>query len=292
MIDVVRQTLDRLEAGSPGKARVVIDEYGDVEVAPGAAIRFRTVGPVNGVPLMLGLPLMSSHTDIFGPESAATVDGYLERLTDAYRVLLVDYPEHRGQHLAAAERDDGPARLLGSAGDRRRRRLPGTSSTGRTRGAPPPAFNWPPAAIACRPWWSAAGRPWVVSMRTFSGPRAARSTIHRSRPGSCSANRPSTPNGATFYESVLDWPEQQAVAEIDCPRMVFFGGSGDVDPGGEDIRIASTLRERWDELERLGWAVHEFAGRDHSVCLDPGTVVPPVRAFLDEALSRAASDER
>ena len=49
----------------------------------------------------------------------------------------------------------------------------------------------------------------------------------------------------------------------------------------DDIRIAGTLRRRRDELERLGWTVHEIAERNHSVCLDPSAVVPPVRAFLD-----------
>lgn len=269
----------------------MIDEVGNVEVAPGATIRFRTVGPVDGVPLMLGLPLMASHTDIFGPESAATIDGYLDRLTDAYRVLLVDYPNIGGS--TSPPPNEMTARRVCSD-------LLATADAAGFGDFAYWAYSWGAAAglqLATRSdrlsalvvgGWPPLGGQYADILRAArrqvdDPPQSARVVLRE--PAQYA-------QWATFYESVLDWPERRAVAEIDCPRMAFFGGSGDVDPGGEDIRIASTLRARRDELERLGWTVHEFPGRDHSVCLDPGTVVPPVRAFLDQALSRAPSDER
>ena len=269
----------------------MIDEVGNVEVAPGATIRFRTVGPVDGVPLMLGLPLMASHTDIFGPESAATIDGYLDRLTDAYRVLLVDYPNIGGS--TSPPPNEMTARRVCSD-------LLATADAAGFGDFVYWAYSWGAAAglqLAARSdrqsalvvgGWPPLGGQYADILRAArrqvdDPPQSARVVLRE--PAQYA-------QWATFYESVLDWPERRAVAEIDCPRMVFFGGSGDVDPGGEDIRIASTLRARRDELEQLGWTVHEFPGRDHSVCLDPGTVVPPVRAFLDQALSRAPSDER
>ena len=44
----------------------------------------------DGEPLFLGFPIMASHAEIFGRESGAVRDAYLEQLTDSYRVLLVD----------------------------------------------------------------------------------------------------------------------------------------------------------------------------------------------------------
>ena len=51
-------------------------------------VHYALHGPSNGVPLLVGLPLMASHVKIFGSESAAVLQGYLDRLTDRYRVLL------------------------------------------------------------------------------------------------------------------------------------------------------------------------------------------------------------
>jgi hypothetical protein len=45
-----------------------------------------------GRPLMIGLALMALHTALFGAESATMLRGYLDRLTDRYRVIVIDYP--------------------------------------------------------------------------------------------------------------------------------------------------------------------------------------------------------
>ena len=262
-----------------------VGELGQVEVAPGAVVRFRCLGPPDGVPLMLGLPLMASHTEIFGPESAAALHGYLERLTDAYRVLLVDYPNIGGS--TSPPPDEMTAQRVCSD-------LLTTADAAGFGTFVYWAYSWGAAAglqLATRSnrlsalaigGWPPLGGQYADILR------AARSQVD-DPPGSARVVLREPVQYAqwvTFYESVLDWPERRAVSKIACPRMVFFGGSGDVDPGGEDIRIASTLRERREEIEGLGWTVHEIPDRDHSVCLDPSVVVPPVRAFLDESLSR------
>jgi hypothetical protein len=88
----------------------------------------------------------------------------------------------------------------------------------------------------------------------------------------------------TWYASMLDWPEAESVARIQVPKMVFFGGEGDLVEAGIHIRIASIIREQRSTLERQGWVVCEHAGQGHGVCMAPETVVPPVRAFLDAVL--------
>jgi hypothetical protein len=83
---------------------------------------------------------------------------------------------------------------------------------------------------------------------------------------------------------MLGWPEAESVARIRCPKMVFFGGDGDLVEAGVPIRIASIIREHRAMLERQGWTVRELMGQGHGVCMAPELVVPPVRAFLDMVL--------
>ena len=65
---------------------------GDVASRPGPSIHFEVHGPEDGIPLFLGFPIMASYLDIFGEVRGDVRSGYLEGLTDRYRVLLVDYP--------------------------------------------------------------------------------------------------------------------------------------------------------------------------------------------------------
>jgi hypothetical protein len=88
----------------------------------------------------------------------------------------------------------------------------------------------------------------------------------------------------TWYTSMQGWPEAASVQRITCPKMVYFGGEGDLVEAGIPIRIASIIREHRDELLRQGWTVQEIAGQGHGVCMAPDLVVPPVRAFLDKVL--------
>ena len=80
----------------------------------------------------------------------------------------------------------------------------------------------------------------------------------------------------------LEW--RQSVARIRIPKMVYFGGDGDLVEAGIAIRIASIIREHRATLEQQGFSVQEFPGQGHGVCMAPELVVPPVRAFLDQAL--------
>jgi hypothetical protein len=86
----------------------------------------------------------------------------------------------------------------------------------------------------------------------------------------------------TYYSSIQDWPEKQAVSGISCPRLTFAGSDDEMELQGIKVRIAATIRDHREELESLGWKVDEIPGRDHNVTIDPDAVVPLVRSFLDE----------
>ena len=89
----------------------------------------------------------------------------------------------------------------------------------------------------------------------------------------------------SFYRSVLERDETATLAQIRCPRLIFFGALGDVVEAGISIPIASIVRARRGELEGLGWRVEEIAGHGHAVGMEPDVVGPLVGAFLDEVLS-------
>jgi pimeloyl-ACP methyl ester carboxylesterase len=97
---------------------------------------------------------------------------------------------------------------------------------------------------------------------------------------------------STYYGSMGDWNEEAGIQAIECPKMVYFGALGDLVEAGLPIRIASIIRSKGPELERLGWRVVQIPGFGHEVAVHPDHVVPPVRAFLDEFLPEWRADGR
>jgi pimeloyl-ACP methyl ester carboxylesterase len=254
----------------------------DSPAVPSTTVHYEVHGA--GIPLFLGFPLMASHAEIFGAESAPVLRGYLDRLTDRYRVLLVDYPSiGKSGSIPPAEltADRVCADLLGVA-----------DAAGFDRFAWW-GFSWGGAvglqlasrtdrltALVCG-GWPPLGAPYAellqASREAAANPPASVMAVLR--------DASQYAQWVTFYASIRDWPEAQAVARIGCPRMTFAGSAGDPTAGHDvPVLIASTIRERRTELEALGWWVREIPGHDHSVCLDPATVVPVVREFLDAVL--------
>ncbi len=244
-----------------------------------AAIHFELHGA--GAPLFLGFPLMASHAEIFGEEGASVLRGYLDRLTDRYRVLLADYPSiGKSESIPTSELTANRVcadllRVADSAGFDRFAFW--GFSWGGAVGLQLAARTDRLKALVCGGWPPLGGQYAEIlqaSREAAAKPPAGAMAVLRSA-GQYA-------QWVTFYESVVDWPEAQAVARIACPRMAYAGSAGDPTAGhGVPISIASTIRKRRDELETLGWYVREIPGRDHSVCLDPATVVPLVRQFLD-----------
>jgi pimeloyl-ACP methyl ester carboxylesterase len=236
-----------------------------------------------GQPLLIGLPLMASLTQIFGSEMQDVLDGYLDRLTDRYRVLRVDYPSIGGSRDIAPQdltADRVCADLLAVA-----------TAAGFDRFAYW-GYSWGAAAglqLAARTdrltalvlgGWPPLGAPYDAILQATrlkqSDPEPSSMKILRSKQ--------QYRQWETYYASMLSWCEGESVARIRIPKMVFFGSEGDLVEAGVPIRIASIIREQRTTLEGQGWEICELADQDHGVCMAPQLVVPPVRAFLDGAL--------
>ena len=249
---------------------------------PASGVHFEVQG--QGQPLLIGLPLMASFTELFGSEMQPVLDGYLNRLTDRYRVLRVDYPSIGGSRDIAPEdltADRVCADLLAVA-----------SAAGFDRFTYW-GYSWGAAVglqLAARTsrltalvlgGWPPLGAPYAGILQATQLKQA------NPEPSSLKVLRSKDQyrQWETYYRSMLDWPEAESVARIACPRMVFFGGEGDLVEAGIPIPIASIIREHRVQLEAQGWTVYEIAGQGHGVCMVPELVVPPVRSFLDTVLT-------
>ncbi|MEI6802152.1 MAG: alpha/beta hydrolase [Burkholderiales bacterium] len=240
----------------------------------------------NGHPLLVTLPLMASHIDIFGEEAKFILDGYLSRLTERYRVLLVDYPSiGRSCNIAPEDltADRVCADLLGVA-----------TASGFDRFAYW-GYSWSGAVglqLAARTkrltalvigGWPPLGAPYEGILRATlakqSSPEASSMVVLRSKDQYAQWGH--------YYRSMIAWSEAESVASIACPKMVFFGADGDLVEAGIPIRIASIIREHRAELEAQGWRVLEILGQGHGVTAMPELVVPPVQEFLDQYVSES-----
>jgi pimeloyl-ACP methyl ester carboxylesterase len=245
---------------------------------PASGVFYEVQG--QGTPLLIGLPLMASFTQLFGNELRPVLDGYLDRLSDRYRVLRVDYPSIGGSHDIAPE-ELTAERVCHDL-------LAVASAAGFDRFAYW-GYSWGAAAglqLAARTdrlialvlgGWPPLGAPYDAILQ------ATRLKQPDPEPSSMKVLRSKAQyrQWETFYTSLNGWPEAESVARIACPKMLYFGGDGDLVEAGIPVRIASIIREHRATLEAQGWVVHELPGQGHGVCMVPELVVPPVRAFLD-----------
>ena len=236
-----------------------------------------------GEPLFLGFPLFASYAQILGPESTAVLQGYLDRLTDRYRLLVCDYPSLGHSRTIppdefTAERALADMCAVADAAGFERFAWWGYS-VGAAIGLQLASRTDRVTALAIG-GWTPLGGPYAEMARAASvnvgnPPDYARKVLR-----SLDQYRQWT----TFWGSLVGWPETAALARIRCPRLAFAGGNAVADGGGMIIPYGAILRSRQAELEALGWQVLVLEGRSHEEGVDPDVVVGPVSAFLDRAL--------
>lgn len=232
---------------------------------PQPSIYFETSG--KGFPLILGYPVTAS--EVPGNPRLAITRGYLERLTDRYRVVVMDYPGvGKSEPIPAGELtvDRVCVDLLRVADAAEFDRFAWWGySWGGVIGLQLACRTERIAALVCGGWPPLGN----LYPKVLQSCRATVSTLDYQKAY------------VTFYESIRDWPEADSVGRLTCPRMTYVGSEDVVERGGITMATAATLRAHRRELETCGWQVQEIPGRDHSVWTDPATVVPIVRPFLD-----------
>ena len=244
-------------------------------------IHFEVHGPENGVPLFLGFPLMASYAEIFGEEQAAVKNGFLSRLTDRYRILLVDYP-NVGRTLVPPPAEMTPDRvysdLLSVADAAGFEQFAYCGHLwGAINGLMLASRSDRVSALICGTW-PPLGAPYPDMLRgveiQLAEPPTHAMVILR--------NPEQYAQWRTFYSGMQDWPEAEIAAAISCPRLALIGANAESAVAGIPLRLVERLREAQPTLEAMGWTVREIPGTETGAILDPAVMVPEMRSWLDQ----------
>ena len=244
-------------------------------------IHFEVHGPEDGAPLFLGFPLMASYAEIFGEEQAAVKNGFLSRLTDRYRVLLVDYP-NVGRTMVPAPAEMTPDRvysdLLSVADAAGFDRFAYCGHLwGAINGLMLASRSDRVSALICGTW-PPLGAPYADMLRggemQLAEPPPHAMVILR--------NPEQYAQWHTFYSGMQDWPEAEVAAAITCPRIALIGANAESSVAGIPLRLVERVREARPALEAMGWTVREIPGAETAAILDPAVMVPEIRSWLDQ----------
>jgi pimeloyl-ACP methyl ester carboxylesterase len=235
-------------------------------------VRFQVVG--RGPVLFAGPPIGSAPVTPLGDPMAPIRSGYLERLTDRYQVVLLDYPP-TGQTARDAGASFTPDRVCADI-----------LSVADAVGAP--RFAWYGYS-----WGGLVGLQLAIRSDRLTalvcGGFAPLGTRFDDLLGAADvlAARAGVAEGqlmSTFYRALQGWRDGEALARLTCPRLVFAGADDVITVDKYVTSIGPLVRDRRDELERLGWRVRLVDGFRHELFTRPDVVVPIVREFLDPIL--------
>ncbi|WP_077034981.1 alpha/beta fold hydrolase [Pelomonas sp. KK5] len=256
-----------------------------IDIDPISGVAYTLHGPADGEPLMVTMPLMASFTAIFGDVLTPVLDGYLSRLTDRYRVLLVDYPS------IGASRDIPPEQLTA---DRVCADLLAVATAAGFGRFSYWGYSWAGGVglqLATRTdrlkalvigGWPPIGGPYQAIAD------AAERKQHDPEPSSMIVLRSKAQyvQWIHYNRSVQHgWDETAALKAMRAlPKLVFHGELGDLVEAGIPVPIASLIRDKASALRELGWETLEVPGVGHEACIRPELFVPAVRAFLDRSL--------
>jgi len=230
-----------------------------------------------GPALIIGPPIGLGTPGPNGDPMAAMRQGYLDRLSDRYRVIVMDYPPN-GADAAAVVSAFNPDRVCADVLDvadalGADRFAWYGYSWGAVAGLQLAARTNRLSALVCGGW-----PPIGASYRDMT---AVAESLARQ------VNVPDTQLMVTFYRALQDWRDEAAVANFTCPRMTFAGRNDVITTAGYTTRIGPLIAERQGDLERMGWTVRLVDDFRHELFTRPDVVVPLIREFLDPVLLKA-----
>jgi len=260
--------------GSAGVASVV-STLAAKRTAGQTLVRYEVHG--RGPVLIVGPPITASKGGASDP-LAQLRQGYIDRLADRYRVIVLDYPP-TGADATSAVSSFHPDRVcadilaVADAASADRFAWYGYSWGG-VVGLQLAARTDRLSALVCGGW-----PPLGVSYREVTGAAEWLATQAN--------NAAEARLMVTFYRALVQWQDEAVVAKFACPRMTFAGKDDVITTAGFTTRIGPLVAERRSDLERLGWTVRLVDDFRHELFTRPDLVVPLLREFLDPILLSA-----
>ena len=238
--------------------------------------RFGTRLYGRGPALFLGSPISASNSRPGGDPLAAIRQGYLDRLTDRYQVIVMDYPPTGPDAVGAVaffDPDHVCADILAVADAAGADRFAGYGySWGGVVGLQLAARTDRLSALICGGWPPlGASYPDMAAVAQWLAERTRRAEAQLM---------------VTFYRALEQWRDEEALSRFTCPRMAFSASGDTITTAGRTVRIGPLIADRKADLERMGWMVHVVDDVRHDLFTRPEVVVPLVRAFLDPVLLR------
>ena len=214
-----------------------------------------------GPTLIIGSPITLSSL-----ESLRT--GYLNGLTDKYRVVLMDYPrrEEDARWFTPERVSDDMLAVADAAGAERFAWF--GFSWGAVVGLQLAARTNRLTALVCGGW------------PPLGGPYGATLSVTES----LAAKLPEAQMMVTYYRGLQNWPEREVVSKLNVPRLAFAGSNDIVGLPAARTAIGPMIAQHRDELERMGWTVRLVDGFGHELVSRVDVAVPLIRAFLDPVL--------
>ena len=195
--------------------------------------------------------------------------GYIDQLSNRYRVILMDYPP-TGDDAVAVESSFTPDHVCDDI-------LALADAAGLER------FAWFGYS-----WGGVVGLQLATRTKRLSAlicggwPPLDSPYGEMARVSAAIAEREKQPKiWATFYKALETWPERDAVSKISVPRMTFAGSKDVIDTDGLTLRIGPLIAEHKADLESMGWMVRLVDNFAHELQTRPDVVVPLISEFLD-----------
>jgi len=222
-------------------------------------VRYEAYG--TGPTVIIGSPITLSSAE-------AIRTGYLDRLTDRYRVILMHYPsgDEEATSFTPTRVSDDMLTVADAVGADRFAWY--GFSWGAVVGLQLAARTNRLTALICG-GWPPLGGPYG---RTLAVTEALAAKV------------PQAQMMVTYYRGLQNWPEREVVSKFTVPRLTFAGSNDIVAAvGGQTTPIGPVIAQHRDELERMGWMVRLVDGFGHELVSRPDIVVPLIREFLDRA---------
>jgi pimeloyl-ACP methyl ester carboxylesterase len=252
---------------------------GYATASDGARIYYEVLGNENGADVFLGPHFYATRPKMLDnyPGYEDPTQGFINGLEDGYRLIIADYPRGMGKTggvIPGGFTPDQVAKdyeaIIDAAGAKQVAWI--GYSYGGVVGVQLACRTNRLSALVCGGWPPLKG-PYKDMLKVLDA--------QKKMPLPEGVTTDFIQQSVTFYEHLVDWPEQEEVTKISCPRLVFMGEHDKTASAPDQPSLSDILHDTEEELEKLGWIIKWIPSADHMAAVAPGVALPIIKNFLD-----------